>query len=182
MSLCRDSAGRRSFVPRREIFSMSGFLALLWPFLTYWLIVFVACYVVVEYAQNYLYDETTPSVGLKILLGSMILAVMLTWTRSSFDTMFISELPKTILQGIVWFAVFTLVFRFQPQHGAAIGIVTMVLLAGMATLGVESLTKSNRQTLPATRRTSRPLRQPAFISPPKQASSQPAESGKAPSK
>jgi hypothetical protein len=117
------------------------------PFLIYWLIVFVGCYVVVEYSQNYLYDEPTPGFGLKLAVGTAILAGLLVWTRTSFDTMFTSELPKTVLTGIVWFAIFTLVFRFQPQHAVAIGLATMLLLTGVATLGVDSLTRSNQRTL-----------------------------------
>jgi hypothetical protein len=131
------------------------------PFLAYWLILFVGCYVVVEYSQNYLYDEATPAIGLKLALGTAILAGLLMWTRTSFDTMFVTELPKTVLTGIVWFAVFTLIFRFQPQHGAVLGIVTMVLFTGVATLGVDSLTKSNQRTL-VERRPVKTMRQPTL--------------------
>jgi hypothetical protein len=140
---------------------MAWILTHIWAFLIYWLIVFVCCYVVTEFAQNYLYDEVTPAAFWKILLGSIILAAVLTWTRSSFDTMFITQLPWTVLQGIVWFAVFTLIFRFHPPHAAAIGIVVMVLVSGLATLGVDSLTKTNRPTLPDKLRTAKPMRQPA---------------------
>ncbi|MBX6314216.1 MAG: hypothetical protein IRY99_15085 [Isosphaeraceae bacterium] len=132
----------------------------LWPFLIYWLILFVLCYIVTEFAQNYLYDETTPAVGLKVGLGTMILAAVLTYTRSSFDTMFTSELGTTVVQAIIWFAVFTLVFRFQPQHGAAIGILTMLVVAGLATLGVDSLSSSRQRTLRPIAEPSKPLRRP----------------------
>ena len=35
-------------------------MSLVWPFLIYWLVIFVACFVVVEIAQDQLYDEVTP--------------------------------------------------------------------------------------------------------------------------
>jgi hypothetical protein len=126
---------------------MALLLANLWPFLVYWLILFVGCFVVVDYAQKYFYDETTPAIGLKIALGSMMLALLATWTRSSFDTMFTEKIHWTILQAIVWFAIFTLVFRFQPQHGAAIGIIMMLLFVGLASLAVDSLPGRSRPTL-----------------------------------
>jgi hypothetical protein len=146
---------------------MSAFLAILWPFLIYWLILFVACYVVVEFGQNYLYDETTPAVGLKVALGSFLLAAFLTWTRTSFDTMFTSELAKTVFQAIIWFAVFTLVYRFQPQHGVMIGVATMLIVAGLATLGVDSMMKpSQRGGVLNVRRPNKPFRQSANLAPP----------------
>lgn len=144
---------------------MSAFLAILWPFLVYWVILFVACYVVVEFAQNYFYDETTPAVGLKIAIGSFMLAALLTWTRTSFDTMFTSELPKTVFQAIIWFAVFTLIFRFQPQHGAALGVAAMILLSGLASLGVDSMLKSSNRAMATVRRPSKPFRQSANLRP-----------------
>jgi hypothetical protein len=161
---------------------MSAFLAILWPFLTYWVILFVACYIVVEFAQNYFYDETTPAVGLKIALGSFILAALLTWTRSSFDTMFTSELPKTVFQAIVWFGVFTLIFRFQPQHAAAIGVAAMILFSGLASLGVDSMMKSSNRTMATVRRPSKPFRQPATLRPTEAPAEAPKEPAKTPAK
>ena len=35
----------------------------IWPFLVNYLILFVACYVIAEYGQNYFYDEATPGLG-----------------------------------------------------------------------------------------------------------------------
>lgn len=136
--------------------------AVLWPFLIYWAFLFVACFVVVEYGQNYLYDETTPRVGLKVAVGSAILAGFLTWRRSSYDTMFTEDLGWTVIQAIVWFGVFTLIYQFQPWHGGAIGVVMLALVAGLATLGVESMLSSNRAAvLPENTRPNKPLRQPA---------------------
>lgn len=156
-------------------------LAYVWPFLIYWLILFVACSVVTEYGQTYLYDETTPRVGLKLLLGTMILAALMTRTRTSYDTMLTSELGWTVIQAIVWFGVFTLILHFQPWHGGIIGILTMLLVAGIATLGVDSLTGSNRQgALPTNVRPSRPLRRPVGVPPqvPAGAAEKPAPAAK----
>ena len=36
------------------------------PFLIYWLVLFVLCYIVVEIGQDQLYDEVHPDVGLKV--------------------------------------------------------------------------------------------------------------------
>ncbi len=115
--------------------------AIIWPFLIYWLVMFVTCYTVVEVAQDQLYDEVTPWVGLKVGSGSLILAVLLTWLHPSFETMFTNDIIWTVLQGIVWFVVFTLIFQFHPQHAAALGILTMLIVPGVATLGVESIMK-----------------------------------------
>lgn len=149
-------------------------IAYAWPFLVYWLILFVACSVVTEYGQTYLYDETTPRAGLKLLFGTMILAALLTRTRTSYETMLTSELGWTVIQAIVWFGVFTLILQFQPWHGGVIGIATMLLVAGIATLGVESLTGSNRQgALPTNVQPSRPLRR--AVGAPRQIPDQAAE-------
>ncbi len=111
------------------------------PLLIYWLVVFVLCYIVVEVGQDQLYDEVTPRVGLKVALGSLLLAMLLTWLRPSLDRMLTSELASTVLLALAGFGVFTVVFQFQPQHAAWIGALTMLLSSGMATLGVDSLTK-----------------------------------------
>ena len=133
-------------------------------FIVYWLILFVACYAVTEYAQNYLYDETTPAVGPKLLLGTSLLAVLATWLRPSYDTMFTSEIAWTVLQGVGWFLVFMLILGFHPPHALGLGLATMVLAAGMATLAADSLTGdgptvARREIRPP----SKPLRRPAFV-------------------
>lgn len=147
------------------------------PFLFNWLILFVACFILVEFAQKYLYDEVTPSAGLKILGGSAVLALLLTWTRTSFDTMFTTDIAWTVLQGIVWFGVFTLVYRFHPVHAAAIGIVSMLLLSGTANLALDSMMVSRRGARPVFR-TSTPVRAPSRANPgvvvPKKAAEAPA--------
>lgn len=137
---------------------MQTILSLILPFLVYWVILFVACYIVVEWGQNYLYDEATPAAGLKVAIGTLIFAAILTWARTRFDTMLTSELSWTVLQAIVWFAVFTLIFRFQPVHAFAIGVVAFLLLSGIATLAISSLTGTNPSGAPANRQPSKPLR------------------------
>ena len=77
---------------------------LIWSFLIYYLILFASCYIVVEYGQNYFYDEATPGVAAKVAIGTLLLAAILTWTRSDFATMFTSDLYKTALQAILWSA------------------------------------------------------------------------------
>ena len=118
--------------------------ALIWTFLISYLILFVICYIVAEFGQTYFYDEATPGVGLKVALGALILAAMLTWTRSNFATMFTSDLAFTALQAIVWAGVFILIFRFQPWHGFGFGVATMLVLVGLSTIAVDSLTVRTR--------------------------------------
>jgi len=117
-----------------------------WPFLIYWLVLFVACFVVVEIGQDQLYDAVTPHAGLKVAAGSLLIAVLLTVLRAygvaaSFDLMFTTNIAWTLLQGVVWFIVFTLIFQFHPWHALGLGIVTMLLVSGLATMGVESVLK-----------------------------------------
>src|SRR6185437_8090917 len=113
----------------------------IWSMLIYWLVLFVVCYTITEVAQDQLYDEVTPRVGLKVALASLILAALLAKLHPSFDTMFTSNIAWTVLQGIVWFAVFTLILQFHPWHALAIGVLTMLIVPGVATLGVDSLMK-----------------------------------------
>jgi hypothetical protein len=138
-------------------------MGLIISFLIYWMIFFVVGYIVTDYAQKYLYDETTPSLGLKLTLGTLILAILATKFRPSFDTMFTSEIAWTALQAIAWAGVFVLVFRFHPTHGTALGLATMILASGLATLAIDSL----RGQAPEAARTEinraqTPLRRPAY--------------------
>ncbi|QEH36281.1 hypothetical protein OJF2_48410 [Aquisphaera giovannonii] len=119
-------------------------MATFWAFLIYWLVVFVGCYIVIEIAQDQLYDEVTPRVGLKVTAGSFLIAAMLAafyhrQASASFDTMFTTNFMWTVLQAIVWFAVFTLVFQFHPWHALGLGLATMLLIQGLATMGVNSM-------------------------------------------
>src|SRR3954447_22813440 len=91
-------------------------LALLWPFLIYWLAMYVVSYVAVEIGQDQLYDGSTPNAGLKVAGGSLILAVMLTYFHPTFDAMFTSSFIWTVLQAIVWCGVFILIYPFPPPR------------------------------------------------------------------
>ena len=157
--------------------------ALIWPFLIYWLVLFVACFVVVEIGQDQLYDEVTPRAGLKVLSGSLLIAVLLTAApgydhAASFDSMFTTNIGWTLLQGVVWFVVFTLILQFHPWHALGLGIATMLLVSGLATMGVESLLSRPAATSAAARRftPSEPVRQSLS---PAAGAGQPKEAGKA---
>ena len=113
--------------------------AIILPFVIYWLVFFVACYAVCDFAQDQFYDEVTPRVGLKVAAGSAILAVLATWLKPSFETMFTNDIAWTLLQGIVWFLVFMFIFQFHPPHALGLGLVTMVLVMGLASLGVDNM-------------------------------------------
>ncbi len=116
--------------------------AIIWPFLIYWVALFVACYTVCEVGQDQFYDEVTPGVGWKVAVGSFIFAALATWLKPSYESIFTSNIAFTLLQLIVWVLVFILVFQFHPPHALALAPITMVLVVGLATMGVESLTKA----------------------------------------
>ena len=88
-----------------------------WTLMIYWLAAFVGCFVVVEMAQDQLYDEVTPRAGLKVVGRIAHLGGVMTYFHPSFETMFTSDILYTVLQGIVWFGVFTLILQFHPWHG-----------------------------------------------------------------
>lgn len=129
---------------------MSVFYAQIFPLLIYWMVLFVACYAVIEIAQDQLYDEVTPGVGWKVTLGSLVLALMATWLRPSFETIFTANLAWTALQGVVWFLVFLFIFQFHPQHAIALCLPVMVMVTGLATMGVDSMTKPTPRTAATT--------------------------------
>ncbi len=112
--------------------------------LIYWLTVFVACFVVVEVGQDQLYDEITPYAGLKVGGGSLLIAILLTWykargTPASFESMFTTNIIWTVLQGMIWVGVFILVLRFHPWHALGLGLATMLIIPGLATMGVDGI-------------------------------------------
>ena len=138
---------------------------IIWPLLIYWLVLFVACFVVVEFGHDQLYDEVTPHAGLKVAGGSLLMAILLTALRyygmpASYESMFTTNIIWTVLQAIVWVGVFILIFQFHPWHGLGLGLATMLLVTGLATMGVDSLTKPSVGT-PASRATvpHQPVRQ-----------------------
>src|ERR1700748_686169 len=119
-------------------------MSVIWAFLIYWLVTFVACFVVVEVGQDQLYDEVTPRVGLKVGSGSFLIAALFATLRyfgvpASFESMFTTNIAWTLLQGIVWFGVFTLILQFHPWHALGLGTATMLMISGLATMGVESV-------------------------------------------
>ena len=154
-------------------------VTLIGTLLIYWLVMFVACFVVVEVGHDQLYDEVTPHAGLKVAGGSLLIAILLTVLKrydlpASYEAMFTTNIAWTVLQGIVWFAVFTLIFQFHPWHALGLGLVTMLLVTGLATMGVDSVLAPSAATQAASRATvsSQPVRRslaPAGGSPPSQA-------------
>lgn len=150
--------------------------AIIWPMLIYWLVFFVACYTVVEVGQDQFYDEVTPNVGWKVAAGSLILAALATWLRPSYESIFTSDIAWTALQAIVWVLVFMFVFQFHPWHALGLGLVTMVLVAGLATLGVDSLTRPSLTVAPVQPRGNQPVRKAIgpIGAPPAPATDQPA--------
>jgi len=139
---------------------------ILFPLLIYWLVLFVACFVVVEIGHDQLYDEVTPRAGLKVAGGSLLLAALLTVLRArgfpaTFESMFTTNIGWTLLQGVVWFLVFMLVLRFHPWHAFGLGVTTMLVCSGLATMGVESVLAKPRDTAAATRpfKPTEPVRQ-----------------------
>ena len=118
-------------------------MGFVWPFLVYALILYVVSYILVEYGQKYLYDEPPSYMAVRVGVGALLMAAVLTWTRSSFDTMFTAEVPKTALLALIWAGVFILVFRFQPIHGAVFALATVMLIPGLATMVVQGVTKTN---------------------------------------
>lgn len=133
----------------------------IWAFLIYWLVVFVGCYIVVEIGQDQLYGEVTPPVGLKVSAGSLLLALLLSYLRPAFDSMFTTSFAGTVLQAIAWFAVFTLIFQFHPWHGLGLGIASMLLISGLATMGVNSILTPTPAAVsrPGSATTTKPVRQ-----------------------
>ncbi|MGO9465134.1 MAG: hypothetical protein ACLQIB_48260 [Isosphaeraceae bacterium] len=119
-------------------------MTLIWTLLIYWLVIFVGCFVVVEIGQDQLYDQVTPRAGLKVTAGSLLIALLLTWlkyrdTPASFESMFTTNIAWTVLQGVVWFGVFTLIFQFHPWHALGLGLATMLMVSGLGTMGVDSI-------------------------------------------
>ncbi|WP_337173663.1 hypothetical protein [Paludisphaera sp.] len=112
---------------------------LFFSFVVYWAVAFVGSFTAVEIAQDALYDEVTPRAGLKVSLAATILALMMTYFHPSFETMFTATLGTTVLQGIVWFAVFLFVLEFHPWHALGIGALLMCLVSPLATMGVDSM-------------------------------------------
>jgi hypothetical protein len=149
--------------------------AILWPFLIYWLVMFVLSYIAVEIGQDQLYDEVTPMSGLKVGAGSCLLAAMLTYFHPTFDSMFTANIAWTLLQLLVWVGVFTFIYQFHPPHAAAIAIPLMLITSGFATMGVESVLKPTPTLRPVRSMSeSKAVRKSLATPPPAQKSATPA--------
>ena len=142
---------------------------LLTSFAVYYLVLFVVCFLVVSQGQDALYDEPTPNFEWKVALGAGILAAALTYTHSSFATMFTDDFGKTVIQGILWFGVFTLIYRFHPWHAAGIGLATMLIVTGLATMGVDSMLSPRPTNRFESKQVTTPLRRPTGAPAPKPA-------------
>ncbi len=140
-------------------------VSLLVSFAVYYLILFAVCFFVVGQGHDTLYDEPMAGTGWKVAVGSLLLAVMLTWTHSSFATMFTDDIGKTAFQGILWFGVFVLIFRFHPWHGVGIGLATMMIVSGLATMGVDSMMSRTPSDRFETQSITTPVRRPAYGTP-----------------
>lgn len=142
--------------------------SLIVPLIVNFLVLFVALYVVAEYGHYYLYDQGPPLLAVRVAVGALVLGLLLLWTRSSFDTMFTSEIGKTVLQGIAWFLVFMFILRFHPWHALGLSVATMLLVAGLAGLVVDSFNRSQGRNPIPVRQPSKPYRQaiPAASPPP----------------
>jgi len=127
-------------------------------FLVYWVVFFVACFTVNELFQDWLYDEVPKHSGLRVAAGSLAFAALATWLRPTFETMFTSDIAWTALQAVVWFGVFTLVFQFHPWHALGLALVTLMLVPGLASLGVDSLTRPSRTVAPVQAKGTPPVR------------------------
>lgn len=125
-------------------------------FVIYWLVLFVACYLVTEYGQANLYDEVVSYIWPRSIVASLILAAVLTRAHTSFDTILTDGIGWTIGQAVLWFLVFMLILRFQPLHAAVLGVITMVLVIGLATMAVDSL----HETIQPTAREKQPVFDP----------------------
>ena len=133
---------------------------LLTSFAVYYLVLFVVSFLVVSQGQDALYDEPTPNFEWKVAFGAGILAAVLTYTHSSFATMFTDDFGATVIQAIVWFAVFALVYRFHPWHAAGIGLATMLIVTGLATMAVDSMLSPRPTDRFESKQLAPPLRRP----------------------
>jgi hypothetical protein len=116
----------------------------LWTLLLYWLVFFVASYFVMEQAQNYFYDEVTKGAPWRVALGSFIFAALLTWRNPTTLDMFTSRIGETAMLAIVAWVVYVLILSYHPQHAAFVGPLSVIFVAAVTALAVESLADSGR--------------------------------------
>ncbi|MBY0396091.1 MAG: hypothetical protein K2X91_06410 [Thermoleophilia bacterium] len=144
-------------------------------FLVFWLIFFVAHLTAIEIAGDQFYDEVVPHSAARAAVGSAALAALGAWCRPTFDTMFTNDIAWTLLQAIAWFLVFLFVYQFHPWHALGVSLVTMVLVSGLASLGVDSLTRPRVVSAPVQAKGAPPVRKALGAPPPADA---PAEKAK----
>mgnify|MGYP005863428583 CR=1 FL=1 len=116
----------------------------LWTFLIYWLLLFVAAYIVTEVGQNYFYDEVTPYVALKVGGAALALAALLTWWDPSSVNLLTTDIAFTAMLAIAGFVLFCVVMRFHASHALMLGPVTVVVVAFTAVMAMDSLKSGPR--------------------------------------
>lgn len=119
------------------------------PLFVYWLVFFTIHFVIVEYGQDYFYDEVTSAAGGKIALGSFISAAIATYFHPSLESMFTYQIQWTVLQAIIWFVIFTVIYQFQPQHAVGLAIVAFLIFPGLATMAVDGMSRGTPTALPS---------------------------------
>lgn len=119
-------------------------------FLMYWLVLFVGCYVVVEFGQTYYYEEKTPGAALKVAGATLILALLYTrysWLQNPpathvgtwHDQIFTTTAAWLVVVSILAFVLFTLVLQFYPQHAVFLGPLTVLIVGGMAFMAADNI-------------------------------------------
>ncbi|MEW4568120.1 hypothetical protein AB1L88_09655 [Tautonia sp. JC769] len=119
----------------------------LWMFLIYWLLLFVASFIVTEYGQRYFYDEVTPLAGLKVGASSLAMAAFLTWWDPSSVDMVTTDVAYTAMLAIAGFVLFCLVLQFHASHALLLGPVAVVLVAFTAAMAMDSLKAGPRANM-----------------------------------
>ncbi|RUL85557.1 hypothetical protein [Tautonia sociabilis] len=119
-------------------------MAWYWMFLVYWLLMFVALYIISEVGQNYFYDEVTPLVGLKVGGSSLVLAAALTWMDPTIADLLTSEIWFLAMLAVAGFVLLCVVIRFHAPHALMLGPVTVVLVALMSAMAISSLEDAGR--------------------------------------
>jgi peptidoglycan/LPS O-acetylase OafA/YrhL len=116
----------------------------LWTFLIYWLLLFVACYIVTEVGQNHFYDEVTPFAWLKVGGSSLLLAAALAWWNPSSVDLFTSEIWLLAMVAVAGFVLFVVVMQFHASHAIMLGPAVAVLVSITAAMTIDSLENSGR--------------------------------------
>lgn len=119
----------------------------LWIFLLYWLLLFVASYIVTEFGQNYFYDEVTSFATLKVGGATLLMAAGLTWWDPSSVDIFVSDIANLAMLAIAGFVLFCLMIRFHAPHALMVGPLTVVIVAFTAAMAIDSLKAGPRANL-----------------------------------